>query len=133
LTAELVRRAGRALAPLATLSSGLLLAIVQLKVVLAFALVEMFDGVSRGRTWHGCCVPVEESVQPLRVALARFADPATDGLVDEGVLVVGEDVRDIEGVLEVASSDECVRCDDRGAPLQRMSARMRTAGRGACP
>ena len=99
------------------LSSGLLRAIPQLKVVFAFALVEMFDGVAQGRARHGRRVPVEESVQLLRVALARFADPAADGLVDEGVLVVGENVGDIEGVLDVASSDECVRCDDRSAPL----------------
>ena len=62
-------------------------------------------------------VPVEELEQSGAVALAGFADPSADRLLDQVLRVIGKDVGDGERVVEIVLPDEEVGGHDRRAPL----------------
>jgi hypothetical protein len=78
---------------------------------------EVFDCVAECCSGHGRGVTVEEGAEACRVAFAAFADPSADGFLDEGFMVVDEELRYGEGVVEVVVADEVVGRDDRRSSL----------------
>src|SRR5918994_1407519 len=75
----------------------------------------MLYGVAEHRARHRRGVSVEEGSQSPAVLLARLAQPAAGGLVDQILLVVEQHLGDPEGVVHIAVPDEEVGADDGGA------------------
>ena len=73
---------------------------------------ESLDGITEHGAGHHGAPLVQEGAQPVGVALPRLAEQPSDGLLDQVVPMVKEDVGDGEGVVQLSMTDEGHGRDD---------------------
>ena len=87
------------------------------EVVLPLGRLEFFDGVVEGGARHGGGVPIQERGQPRAILLAGEAEVAADGLVDQVVPIVEQQLGEGEDIVQIALLDEVEGGDHGGAAL----------------